>query len=49
MTILIGTLEYDDHEANIYLFKFNNRSTKRRSKICSKLTIKTKLTIAGKE
>ena len=27
--------------ANIYLFKVNNRNTRKRSKICSKLTIKT--------
>ena len=27
--------------ANIYLFKVNNRNTKKRCKICSKLTIKT--------
>ena len=27
--------------ANIYLFKVNNRNTKRRCEICSKLTIKT--------
>ena len=27
--------------ANIYLFKFNNRKTRKRSEICSKLTIKT--------
>ena len=27
--------------ANIYLFKFNNRNTRKRCEICSKLTIKT--------
>ena len=27
--------------ANIYLFKINNRNTRKRSEICSKLTIKT--------
>ena len=27
--------------ANIYLFKVNNRNTRKRCKICSKLTIKT--------
>ena len=27
--------------ANIYLFKFNNRNTRKKCKICSKLTIKT--------
>ena len=27
--------------ANVYLFKFNNRNTRKRCKICSKLTIKT--------
>ena len=27
--------------ANIYLFKVNNRNTRKRCEICSKLTIKT--------
>ena len=27
--------------ANIYLFKFNNRNTRKRCEMCSKLTIKT--------
>ena len=27
--------------ADVYLFKFNNRSTRKRRKMCSKLTIKT--------
>ena len=27
--------------ANIYLFKVNNRNTKKRCEICSELTIKT--------
>ena len=27
--------------ANIYLFKVNNKDTRKRCKICSKLTIKT--------
>ena len=27
--------------ANIYLFKVNNRNTRKRCKICSKLAIKT--------
>ena len=27
--------------ANIYLFKFDNRNTRKRSEICSMLTIKT--------
>ena len=30
-----------NYPANIYLFKVNNRSTRKRSEICSKLTIKT--------
>ena len=30
-----------NHAANIYLFKVNNRNTRKRSEICSKLTIKT--------
>ena len=29
------------HPANIYLFKVNNRNTRKRSEICSKLTTKT--------
>ena len=29
------------HPANIYIFKVNNRNTRKRSEICSKLTIKT--------
>ena len=29
------------NSANIYLFKFNNRNTRKRLKLCSKLTIKT--------
>ena len=29
------------HLVNIYLFKFNNRNTRKRSEICAKLTIKT--------
>ena len=34
--------EYEQkYPANIYLFKVNNRNTRKRSKICSKLTIKT--------
>ena len=30
-----------NYPANIYLFKVNNRSDRKRCKICSKLTIKT--------
>ena len=30
-----------DFPANIYLFKFNKRNTRKRCEICSKLTIKT--------
>ena len=30
-----------DSPANIYLLKVNNRNTKKRHEICSKLTIKT--------
>ena len=33
--------EEDFNPANIYLFKFNNRNTRKKSEICSKLTIKT--------
>ena len=38
--------EYETHKegkipGNIYLFKVNNRNTRKRSEICSKLTIKT--------
>ena len=31
------------YPANIYLFKVNNRNTRKRCEICSKLTIKTPL------
>ena len=30
-----------NHLGNIYLFKTNNRNTRKRGEICSKLTIKT--------
>ena len=30
-----------NNPANIYLFKVNNRNTRKRYEICSKLTIKT--------
>ena len=30
-----------NHPANVYLFKVNNRNTRKRCEICSKLTIKT--------
>ena len=30
----------NNNPANIYMLKFNNRSSRKRSKICSKLTIK---------
>ena len=30
-----------EYPANIYLFKVNNRNTRKRCEICSKLTIKT--------
>ena len=30
-----------DLPANIYLFEFNNRNTRKSCKVCSKLTIKT--------
>ena len=33
------------YSANIYLFKVNNRNTRKRCKICSKLTIKTSISI----
>ena len=29
------------YQANIYLFKVNNRNSRKRSEVCSKLTIKT--------
>ena len=32
---------YESTDANIYLFKFNNRNTRIMFEICSKLTIKT--------
>ena len=33
--------------ANIYLFKFNNRNTRRRCEVCSKLKIKQPMTFSG--
>ena len=38
-----GNIEYIQqiNPANIYLFKANNRNTRKRCEICSKLTIKT--------
>ena len=38
----LNTNEEKHYPANIYLLKFNNRNTGKRSEICSKLTIKTK-------
>ena len=32
---------WNSSQSNIYLFKFNNRNTRKRCEICSKLTIKT--------
>ena len=32
----------DSYSANIYLFKVNNRNTRKRYEICSKLAIKTR-------
>ena len=34
-------LQRDKNSAKIYLFKFNNRNTRKRCEVCSKLTIKT--------
>ena len=33
--------KYNNNPANIYLLKVNNRNTRKRCEICSKLTIKT--------
>ena len=33
--------QYASDLANIYFFKFNNRNTRKRCEVCSKLTIKT--------
>ena len=40
--IPIVTMIYD-YPVNIYLFKVNNKSTRKSSEICSKLTIKTQV------
>ena len=37
--ILRKMANYNPHPANIYLFKINNRNTRKRCKTCSKLTI----------
>ena len=34
-------LSHEDDPANIYMFKVNNRNTRKRCEICSKLAIKT--------
>ena len=34
-------MPFNSFPANIYLFKVNNRNTRKRCEICSKLTIKT--------
>ena len=40
--LVICVLNYDSHNpANIYSFKINNRNTRQRCAICSKLAIKT--------
>ena len=36
-----GKSKKNENPAGIYLLKFNNRSTRRKFEICSKLTIKT--------
>ena len=38
---LVSYLVFESFVLNIYLFKINNRSTRKRCEICSKLTIKT--------
>ena len=37
----LKSVDTKHHPANIYLFKLNNRNTRKRCEICSKLTIKT--------
>ena len=37
----LSALEFMKYPANVYLFKFNNRNTRKRCEIRSKLTIKT--------
>ena len=40
--IKLADLRFQTHlQANIYLFKVNNRNTRKMCKICSKLVIKT--------
>ena len=38
-----STVKYDitHYSANVYLFKCNNRNTRKRCEICLKLTVKT--------
>ena len=40
-TMLENVLYQTPIPANIYLYKINNRNTRKRCEICSKLTIKT--------
>ena len=37
----IKGFESNHYPVNIYLFKVNNRNTRKRREVCSKLTIKT--------
>ena len=39
--INLFSVKISDFPANIYLFKLNNRNTRKRCEVCSKLTIKT--------
>ena len=39
----------ENYPANIYLFKVNNRNTRKRCEICSKFTLKTPVFIANLE
>ena len=38
---VLGSTEMNESPANIYLFKVNNRNTKKRCELCSKLTMNT--------
>ena len=39
--LAIASITWPHYPASIYLFKVNNRNTRKKSEICSKSTIKT--------
>ena len=41
VNIYFDSSDKNEHPANVYLFKVNNKNTRKMCEICSKLTIKT--------